>query len=86
MALRVVLSGKPASRYDTLMTDLVPSITVLAILALLGGAFYLWRKQNNRKQALLMVVLALVMAINVVIWTIPTPDAVGDAAGSSAAP
>jgi drug/metabolite transporter superfamily protein YnfA len=68
------------------MNDLVPSITVLAILALLGGAFYLWRKQNNRKQALLMVVLALVMVINVVIWTSPTPAGTGDAATGSAAP
>ena len=55
------------------MNDFVPAITVLAIIALLGGAFYLWRKHNNRKQALLMVVLALVMVVNVVIWTSPTP-------------
>lgn len=55
------------------MTDFVPAITMLAILALLAGAFYLWRKHNNRKQALLMVVLALVMVVNVVIWTSPTP-------------
>jgi drug/metabolite transporter superfamily protein YnfA len=68
------------------MNDFVPSITVLAILALLGGAFYLWRKHHNRKQALLMVVLALVMGINVVIWTIPTTAGAGGAATASAAP
>lgn len=55
------------------MNDFVPSITVLAIIALLGGAVYLWRKHGYRKQALLMVVLALVMGVNVVIWTSPTP-------------
>ena len=68
------------------MNDFVPSLTVLAILALLAGAFYLWRKHNNRKQALLMVVLALVMGINVVIWTSPPPAGAGDAATGSAAP
>ena len=62
------------------MNDFVPSLVVLAILALLGGATYLWRRHNNRKQALLMVVLALVMAFNVVVWTIPTPDAASSAA------
>jgi hypothetical protein len=67
------------------MNDIVPSITVLAILALLGGAFYLWRKQGNTKQALLMVVLALVMGINVVIWTSPVPEGAGGAEADSAA-
>lgn len=65
------------------MNDFVPSITVLAILALLAGAFYLWRKHNNRKQALLMVVLALVMVLNVVIWTSPTPPGSGEAAANA---
>lgn len=61
------------------MTDFVPSLVMLAILALLAGAFYLWRKHKLGKQALLMVVLALVMAINVVIWTIPAPAGTGGA-------
>lgn len=59
------------------MLDLVLSLTVLAALALLIGAFMLWRRTGNRKQALLMVLLALVAIVNVAIWTVP--DAGGEA-------
>jgi hypothetical protein len=47
------------------------SLMVLATIALIAGAIYLWRARGLRKQALLMAVLAAVMAINVAIWTIP---------------
>lgn len=50
------------------------SIVVLAALALLVGAVFAWRA-GFRKQAALMVVLALVMAINVAI--VAAPDASG---------
>lgn len=50
------------------------SLTVLAALALLAGAAYLWRKPGYRKQALLMVVLAIIAVINVGIWTLPDRD------------
>lgn len=50
------------------------SLTVLAAIALLAGAAYLWRKPGYRKQALLMVVMAIIAAINVGIWTLPDRD------------
>lgn len=53
--------------------DLVLSLVVLAALALIGGAAFLWRK-GVRKQAGLMLVLAAIMLVNVAIWTVPTAD------------
>lgn len=53
------------------MSDLVLSIITLAAFLLLGGSFYLWRKQGANRQALLMAVLSFVMLANVLIWTIP---------------
>ena len=58
------------------MLDIVLSLLVLAALALLGGAFILFRR-GYRKQAGLMVLAALVAIMNVAIWTIP------DSAGNS---
>lgn len=55
------------------MFDFVISLVVLAMILLLGGAAWLWRK-GVRKQALLMAVLALVMAANVAIWLVPTQN------------
>jgi drug/metabolite transporter superfamily protein YnfA len=51
--------------------DTVLSVVVLAALALVAGAIYLWRRVGARKQAGLMLVLALVMVVNVLIWTVP---------------
>lgn len=51
--------------------DLVLSILVLAAIALLLGAAYLWRR-GERQRPLLMLVLAFIMAANVAIWTMPT--------------
>ena len=50
--------------------DTILSIVAFAAVALVAGASYLWR-QGARKQAGLMLVLALVMGINVLIWTVP---------------
>jgi hypothetical protein len=50
--------------------DIVLSVVVLAAIALIGGAVYLWRR-GRRQQAGLMLVLAVVMIVNVLIWTIP---------------
>lgn len=52
------------------MLDLALSITVLAAIALLGGAWLAW-KRDHRKQALLMLVLVAVALVNVAIWTVP---------------
>lgn len=51
--------------------DLVLSILVLAAIALLLGAAYLWQR-GERQRPLLMLVLAVIMAANVAIWTLPT--------------
>lgn len=53
------------------MLSAVLSILVLAIIALLGGAAWLWRKPGMRKQALLMILLSVIAAVNVAIWTLP---------------
>ncbi len=50
------------------------SLLVLAIAALLGGAVYLLRRGGARKRAMLMLVLAAVMAVNLAIWAMPGPD------------
>jgi len=56
--------------------DTILSIVALAALALVAGAIYLWRR-GRRQQAGLMLVLAVVMVVNVLIWTLP--DAGGTA-------
>ena len=56
------------------MLEAALSLTVLAAIALLAGAAYLWRKPGFRKQALLMIVLAVIAVINVGIWTLPDSD------------
>ena len=47
------------------------SLLVLTSIALIVGAYVLFRR-GMRRQAWLMIALALVMAGNVVIWTAPT--------------
>lgn len=59
------------------MLDTVLSLMVAAALALLVGAFALWRRTGNGRQALLMVLLAFIALLNVGIWTVP--DGSGDA-------
>lgn len=54
------------------MTDIVLSIVMLAALALVAGAFVLWRRTGEAKQPTLMVVLAVIAVLNVLIWTIPS--------------
>ena len=49
---------------------------VLTAFVLLLGAAWLWRRAGARKQAILMLILAIVIAINVAIWTVP--DSSGD--------
>lgn len=53
------------------MLSTVLSVLVLAAIALVIGAIYLWRKPGMRRQALLMLVLASLAVINVAIWTLP---------------
>jgi ABC-type transport system involved in cytochrome c biogenesis permease subunit len=58
------------------MMNLVLSVMMLAAFALLAGAVVLWRR-GVRRQAGLMVLLAVVAIVNVLIWTVP--DAAGEA-------
>lgn len=54
------------------MTDIVLSIVMLAALALVAGAFMLWRRTGEIRNPALMVLLAVVAVVNVLIWTVPT--------------
>lgn len=54
------------------MTDIVLSIVMLAALALVAGAFVLWRRTGEMKNPALMVLLAVIAVANVLIWTVPT--------------
>jgi hypothetical protein len=53
------------------MADFALSLTMLAAILLLGGAFVLFRRGDRRK-ALLMAVAALVALANVAIWVAPS--------------
>lgn len=55
----------------------VLSILVLAAIALVVGAAIMWRKGAPRRRIALMLILAVVMLVNVGIWTLP--DASGEA-------
>jgi len=57
-------------------TNTVLSILVFAAIALLGGAFVLWRRGGPQRQVTLMVILALVAIANVAIWIIPDTNGV----------
>lgn len=52
------------------MSDLALSLLVLSAIALTGGAIYLLRRGGARKQAVLMLVMAALMAANVAIWVV----------------
>jgi len=54
------------------MTDIVLSIVMFAALALVAGAIVLWRRTGEVRNPALMVLLAVIAAANVLIWTIPT--------------
>lgn len=51
--------------------DTVLSVLVLACLALLLGAYALGRRGGQRRQIVLMLVLAAVVAANIAIWVMP---------------
>ncbi|MEJ2408416.1 MAG: hypothetical protein P8Y48_03510 [Novosphingobium sp.] len=54
--------------------DIALSLLVLTSVALVLGAAVLFRREGYRKQAVLMLVLAAVMGINIAILTLPAPD------------
>ncbi len=64
------------------MLNTALSLMSLAVIALVLGALFLLRRGGTKKQALLMLVLAAVLAGNVAIWTLP--DATGKAPAAQA--
>jgi len=54
------------------VTDIVLAIVMLTALALVAGAFVLWRRTGEAKNPALMVLLAVIAVLNVLIWTIPS--------------
>ena len=54
--------------------DIALSLAVLTVFALLLGARALWRRDGSRRQAVLMLVLAAILAGNIAILAVPTPD------------
>jgi hypothetical protein len=56
------------------MTDIVLSIVMFAALALVAGAFFLWRRTGEVRNPALMVLLAVIAVLNVLIWTVPTDN------------
>lgn len=70
MQIRLCREARAPYCRDTVL-DLALSLTVLAAIALLAGAWALWRRTGNRKQPLLMVLLALIALVNIAIWTVP---------------
>jgi hypothetical protein len=57
---------------NTLAATLL-SIAVLAAFALVGGGVWLLAKGRDRKQGLLMLLAAIVLFVNVLIWALPGP-------------
>jgi hypothetical protein len=51
--------------------DTILSILAMACLALLLGAYALWRRDGQARQIGLMLVLAAVAAGNIAIWVVP---------------
>ena len=51
--------------------DVMLSITMVVVIALLWGGISLVRKGADRRRGLLMLVAALVLLGNVLIWALP---------------
>ena len=54
--------------------DTVLSMLVLAAIAMVGGAIFLWRRGGAQKQVWLMLLAAVTMIANVLIWAVPDKD------------
>lgn len=53
------------------MQDAMLSLLMLCALALIGGAFVLWRRRGMSRNVWLMLVAAAVMLADLAIWVIP---------------
>lgn len=56
------------------MSDIIPSILMLAGILLTAGGIYMIVRTRDRKRGVLMIVAGLVMFGNVAITAIPGPD------------
>jgi hypothetical protein len=54
--------------------DLILSLVTLTAVALVIGAIFLWRRNGAGRQVWLMLLLAVVMIANVLVWAIPGPE------------
>jgi len=52
------------------MSDVLMTVVMLAIIALVLGAGMIWRA-GDRRRAVLMVIAAVVLAGNVAVWILP---------------
>jgi len=52
------------------MSDILMTVVMLAIIALVLGAAMIWRA-GDRRRAVLMIIAALVLAGNVAVWIVP---------------
>jgi uncharacterized membrane protein len=53
------------------MTNMIQSIAMLAVGALLTGGVWLIAKRQDRQRGILMIIAALVLLGNILIWTLP---------------
>jgi hypothetical protein len=51
--------------------DTLYSIAMIAALALAGGGVWLWRKNGDRRKAVLMIAMSLVLLGNILILAAP---------------
>ncbi len=57
-----------------MIANIALSIAMVAVFALAAGGIYLWTKRGDRQRGLLMLAAALVILVNVLIWTVPNPS------------
>lgn len=53
------------------MLELILAVMMLAAIALAIGAIVLFWRGTRRTQPVLMLVLAIILGVNVLIWTMP---------------
>ena len=56
-----------------LLANIALSLAMIAVFALAAGGVFLWAKRRDRKRGALMLVAALVILGNVLIWAVPVP-------------
>lgn len=55
------------------ISSLAYSLAMLVAFLLVVGGFYLGLKQKDWKRGVLMLLVAAVLVVNVLIWTLPVP-------------